>query len=314
LQHHHGDGDGVENLVLWLGSNNALGTVVRMGIKRTSESPTRPLAMALDERNTFNLWSPDDFKAEFLMLMDKVHEILVSGKCACNVFVGTVPPVTIAPLARGVGQEQVVAPDPFGVLPQAKYFERYTYFLFDLDYARRTRNSLSFDEVLEVDTTIAEYNETIRQAVSDYNTKRKPRGGQAVKYVLVDIAKQLLQLAFKRNAGRPPYVLPQELQGYIDATGRPVNTVYYNADRLGRMTSGGVFSLDGVHPTAIGHGLIAHEFLQEMRGVQVNVVRDLDWSAIVASDSLYTNPIALMPELYDNTRLAEMILDLLRLP
>jgi hypothetical protein len=80
------------------------------------------------------------------------------------------------------------------------------------------------------------------------------------------------------------------------------------------MTSGGVFSLDGVHPTAIGHGLIAHEFLQEMRGAQVNVVRDLDWSAIVASDSLYTNPIALMPELYDNTRLAEMILDLLRLP
>jgi hypothetical protein len=129
LQHHHGDGDGVENLVLWLGSNNALGTIVRMGIKRTADSPTRPLAMTFDERNTFNLWSPEDFKAEFDQLMEKVHEILVAGKCPCNVFVGTVPPVTIAPLARGVGQEQVVTPDPFGVLPQAKYYERYTYFL-----------------------------------------------------------------------------------------------------------------------------------------------------------------------------------------
>ena len=314
MQHHHGDGDGVENLVLWLGSNNALGTIVRMGIKRTADSPTRPLAMTFDERNTFNLWSPEDFKAEFNQLMEKVHEILVAGKCPCNVFVGTVPPVTIAPLARGVGQEQVVTPDPFGVLPQAKYYERYTYFLFDLEYARRTQNSLSFNEAFEIDTAIAQYNDTIRQAVSSYNTKRKPRGGQTINYVLVDIAKQLLQLAFKRNDGKPLYVLPPALQGYVDTTGRPVNTVYYNVDRLGRMLSGGIFSLDGVHPTAIGHGLIAHEFLQEMRNAKVKVVRDLDWNTIVASDSLYTNPITLMPELYDNTRLAEMILDLLRLP
>jgi hypothetical protein len=43
-------------------------------------------------------------------------------------------------------------------------------------------------------------------------------------------------------------------------------------------------------------------------------VRGLDWSGIAASDSLYSNPIALMPELYDNTRLAELLLDLMRLP
>ena len=29
LEEHHVNGDGVENLVLWLGSNNALGTIVR---------------------------------------------------------------------------------------------------------------------------------------------------------------------------------------------------------------------------------------------------------------------------------------------
>jgi hypothetical protein len=43
-------------------------------------------------------------------------------------------------------------------------------------------------------------------------------------------------------------------------------------------------------------------------------VRGLDWNGIVASDSLYSHPIPLMPELYDNTRLAEMLLDLMRLP
>ena len=50
----------------------------------------RPLAMSLDERNQYNLWSPDDFKAEFEELMKQVHGILVRGKCPCNVFVGTV--------------------------------------------------------------------------------------------------------------------------------------------------------------------------------------------------------------------------------
>ena len=80
------------------------------------------------------------------------------------------------------------------------------------------------------------------------------------------------------------------------------------------MTAGGIFSLDGVHPTAIGHGLIAHEFLNQMRTAGLQPIRGLDWTSIVASDSLYSNPMAIMPELYDNTRLAEVILDLLRLP
>jgi hypothetical protein len=93
-----------------------------------------------------------------------------------------------------------------------------------------------------------------------------------------------------------------------------VDTVYYTVDRTGRMLAGGVFSLDGVHPTALGHGLIAMEFLKVFEKAKVPMARGLDWNGIAASDSLYTNPISLMPELYDNTRLAELLLDLLRLP
>jgi hypothetical protein len=136
--------------------------------------------------------------------------------------------------------------------------------------------------------------------------------------VKVDIADQLLRLAFKRNNGKPTYQLPNDLVAINDRlnqrVSRTINTVYYTVDRNAQMTAGGVFSLDGVHPTAIGHGLIATEFLKAMRESAVRPTRDLDWSHIVASDSLYSNPIALMPELYDNTRLAEGILDLLRLP
>jgi hypothetical protein len=311
LKHHHVDGDGVENLVLWLGSNNALGTIVRMEVKNTSASGKHPRDMSFDERNDCNLWSAEHFKDEYEELMQRVHAILSAGKTDCKVFVGTVPAVTIAPLARGVGNSQP-KPDPFGVLEQALYFDRYTYFLFDHDYARRSGNSITLDEAYMIDRIIAEYNKTIRQMVDTYN--QKPKTGRKVEYFIVDISDQLLRLAFKRNNGNPPYQLPPELVRWNQSLGRTVNTVYYTVDRRAQMSAGGVFSLDGVHPTAIGHGLIAQEFLNAMQQAGLQPARGLDWNSIVASDSLYLNPIALMPELYDNTRLAELLLDLMRLP
>jgi hypothetical protein len=37
LRHHHVAGDSVENLFLWLEANNALGTVVRMKLRKTAD-------------------------------------------------------------------------------------------------------------------------------------------------------------------------------------------------------------------------------------------------------------------------------------
>jgi hypothetical protein len=314
LQHHHVDGEGVENLTLWLGANNALGTVVRMGVKSTADAEIPPVEMDdLDQRNIYNLWTKEHFEEEYEVLMDKVHGVLSKGKTDCKVFIGTVPAVTIAPLARGVGNSREET-DPFKVLPKATYFDRYTYFLFDLDYARRSGNSLTFDQAYMIDSTIAEYNKIIAKLVDTYNKKPKPKKGAKVEYYLVDICDQLLRLALKRNHGKPKYDLPQEVIDLNKRHNRTVDTVYYTVDRTGKMSNGGVFSLDGVHPTALGHGLIAREFLEGFKRAKVPTVRGLDWNGIAASDSLYTNPISLMPELYDNTRLAEMLLDLMRLP
>lgn len=311
---HHVQNGGVENLILWLGSNNALGTIVRMRVMSTKDAQTPPHKMTYEQRDQYNLWTEEHFRLEFEALMEQVHAILNAGPSPCKVFVGTVPPVTVAPLARGVGGTRLMK-DPFGVLQNgALYFDRYTYFLFDQDYARRSSNSLSLEEIYDIDTTISKYNKAIKNLVTSYNGQNSPNA----KYFVVDIADQLLRLAFKRNNGKPTYQLPPDLQAYVNK-GRPVNTVYYTVDRKGRMTAGGVFSLDGVHPSAIGHGLIAYEFLNAMKaqGVKKADGSDLDnlhWDSIIASDSLYTNPISLMPELYDNTRIAEMVLDLLRLP
>ncbi len=178
--------------------------------------------MFLDERNEYNLWSKDHFEAEYEVLMEKVHDILSRGKSDCKVFIGTVPAVTIAPLAKGVGNSRGEK-DPFKVLKEATYFDRYTYFLFDHDYARRSGNSLTFEEAYEIDTTIAGYNKIVAKLVSSYNRKTKPREGSKVEYFLVDICDQLLRLAFKRNHGDPPYKLPPELIALNDRLGRTVN-------------------------------------------------------------------------------------------
>jgi hypothetical protein len=47
-----------------------------------------------------------------------------------------------------------------------------------------------------------------------------------------------------------------------------------------------LFSLDGIHPTAIGHRLMAYEFLKVMEEADVVSDTNLDWGAIFANDTL----------------------------
>ena len=129
---------GVENLILWLGSNNALGTILDLEISWTPNDPSRrPVDMAQPARAGFNLWHPDDFEAEYSALMDEVDKAMSRNVIADRkVFVGTVPAVTIAPLAKGVRPFET-RDDPFGVVAGgARYYENYTYFLLDDDYVR----------------------------------------------------------------------------------------------------------------------------------------------------------------------------------
>ena len=65
-------------------------------------------------------------------------------------------------------------------------------------------------------------------------------------------------------------------------------------------TSGGLFSLDGVHPTTVGYGILAQELIRvmELAGVKFyapdgNVRQGLthiDFSALLAEDSLLREP------------------------
>ena len=153
---------------------------------------------------------------------------------------------------------------------------------------------------MHIDNCIREYNKTIKKLVEEHNQKTPNR------YFIMDISKVLDQMAFKRNDANPTYQFPDYFQFQFPMP----NTKYYHADTNGNLKQGGIFSLDGVHPSAIAHGIIAYEILKVMQnaGVQDANPNNLDWKAIFDSDLLYKSPITVMHEIYDNSKLIELIL------
>ncbi len=299
---HHAIHEGVENLIVWLGSNNALGTVMGLSIHQTPNDGSRTfLSLPREQREQWNLWHPNDFAIEYTEFLNRLDEILKLNRSPhCNVFIGTVPLVTIAPLAKGVGPTTTLTVETdFGTTEEYIYYKYYTYFFREEDAVKKSNKAyLALTDALYIDNCIRQYNRTIKQLVAEKNKQyAQPR------YHIVDTSKALQEIAFKRNAGQVKYQFPDDFKFKYP----PVNTKYYHADEAGRLKQGGLFSLDGIHPSAIGQGIIAYEFLKVMQQVGVIKQINLDWNAIFRSDSLYSSPIPLIHELYENDRLAEFL-------
>ena len=294
---HHVDQRGVKNLLLWLGNNNVLGSVVGLQIKQTRNSTVK---MGHLKQTKWNLWHPDHFREEYDVLLNKVAEIMGKNNCKTwRVFVGNIPLLTILPIAKGVGPSQEIK-------DRGIYYKYYTYFPFEEEFAKKTGNHLTMDDAIYIDECITEYNKTIGDLI---NSKNDAIGHKA--FFLVDISKMLSDLAWKRNEGRPPFNF-EAVDPIFKYKYPRINTKYYHADMKGRFRQGGIFSLDGVHPTAIAHGLIANEFMKVMGANGVNFPGKLDWKQIFRDDTLYSNPISLMQEVYNHEKLAMTILDIIK--
>jgi hypothetical protein len=302
LAEHASSGEGVENLILWLGANNALGTVVTLQVNQTPNDPDDPPhEMPHPERASrdWNLWHPADFEAEYRELLERVDEAMRGNDSEKDwkVFVGNVPLVTIAPLAKGVGPTMEIVRDG----KTSVYFKYYTYFPFEEnDVRERDVIYLTLAEALHIDDSIRAYNRDISRLLAEKNGEHPKE-----RYYLVDTCGILESLAFKRNAGQVDYDFPD----HFDFVYPRVDTKYYHADRRKRLRQGGLFSLDGVHPTAIGQGIVAYEFMKVMDQAGVTVDGSLEWPAIFDSDTLYSAPISLMHELYNKDWLAKYLLE-----
>lgn len=276
-------GDGIETLIVWLGANNALASVTNLDVVWSDRNPGS--YTDLKAKNNFTVWDPKDFVAELGEVVKAVKKIK-----ARNVIFGTVPHVTIAPIARGVGSK---------LRKGSRYFPHYTRpWISDRNFNPTKDPCITGQEARAIDCAIDMYNDAITEAVRDARNNN-------LNWHLVDVCGILDRLAYRRYANDPdaqpkwwsPYPMPQEL---IDLKDGPPDSRFYTSSSLGRLT-GGFFSLDGVHPTTIGYGIVAQEFIRamELAGVVFNQqdgktkrtgpIR-VDFQRLIRMDTLISNP------------------------
>jgi hypothetical protein len=279
-----GDSPGIETLAVMLGANNALGAIVRLDACWTPDGyGDLPIADRLEAKSGATVWRPSHFADEWARVVEAVRAVR-----ARHVIVATVPAVTIAPLARGVGEK---------VSAGSRYCPYYTRpWISDDDFDPAIDPHLTADDFRAIDSAIDAYNETIIASVREARL-------DGLDWHLFELGGLLDSLAVERYAADPsaqpawwqPYELPEPLQAL-----EPVpNTHFFQSGPDGR-TDGGLISLDGVHPTTIGSGLLAQEVIRimEVAGVAFpgadggtrDAQLELDFERLLTLDTLVSDP------------------------
>jgi type II secretory pathway pseudopilin PulG len=205
----------------------------------------------------------------------------------------TVPHVTIAPIARGVGDK---------VVSGSRYFPYYARpWVSDTDFSAGRDEHLTGQQARAVDCAIDLYNEAIQQAVEQ---ARSAAGDNQSDWYLLDLAGLLDRLASRRyitdpNA-RPDWWTPYPLPAPIKALDPIPDSLFLTGDGQGGRGTGGLFSLDGVHPTTVGYGLIAQEMINVMRLAGVEFRHEngqprsdpitVDFDRLILRDTLIRQP------------------------
>ena len=287
--------NGIENLIVALGVENALGTITQLEIRPTDDRiQTDPAG----SKTLFNLWRPEHFAAIYRQLVQALQVLH-----ADRVFLATVPHVTIFPLVRGVGKklEHRLFHDP-------RYFKFYTYFwICDEVFDPEQHPHLTGDQAKEIDATIDAYNVTIRDAVADHQAR-------GLQWFLVDLCDVFEQLAFRRyqEIGLAPsggvYEFPSGWIQALQGKGLSALTTHYLEADQNRVQRGGMFGLDGVHPTTMGYALVAQEFIKVMQqeahvpflspitGSERLEPIQLNYSRMLRRDTLVNTPPSLLDD------------------
>lgn len=272
---------GIENLIISLGHNNALGAVVNLKLAWSEEED---LESPVGFRKN-SIYRPEHFEKEYRRLAERVSQI-----GAKRVFVPTIPYPTIPPILRGVNSEY--SSNHLG------YFDYYTRFwIWDEDFNPEKHPHLTKDEAIQIDFTVDDYNSIIRKIAREYG------------WYVVPIAKNVAGMARRRLGGELTRSYPPDFIAALKRNGLTKHLVSENDEVLlstdyirvnkdtGKIYKGGIFSLDGLHPTTIGYGLMANIYRTKMQEAGVKFQKPIDWDYIIEQDSLVTNPPTLLQEL-----------------
>nr|WP_221381653.1 hypothetical protein [Actinoplanes polyasparticus] len=270
---------GIETLVVFLGSNNALRSVVDLEVRWSGEGYDD-----LDRKGDYTVWHPEHFRSELAEVDQRVRGIKARHVIWC-----TVPHVTIAPICHGVGSK---------VEPGSRYYPYYTRpWISDRAFDQRRHPHITAEQARAVDSAIDQYNEAITALVWD---ARK----EGADWYLLDLAGVLDRLADRRYAedpnARPSWWTPYPMPNGLAALDPPLTSGFLTADGRGGRAGGGLFSLDGVHPTTVGYGIIAQELIRVMRRAGVVFHRPdgsvrpdpvtVDFARLLRRDTLVSHP------------------------
>jgi hypothetical protein len=284
-----GHGDGIETLIVWIGSNNVLGSVISLYLGWTKGLLADNMTAYPDDAT---VWSPTHFARVFAALVDRVKAVK-----ARHVVWATVPHVTIPPIARGVGSR----PD------DSRYYEYYVKPWNDQPGGIWPFDRLTANNCRAIDSTVDQYNWLIEDAV---RTAR----GEGRDWLLLDVAGFLDVLASRRyergllgpalpgwwSELAPLFQLPPQMVEQVGFEPTTLFFDYHNAN--GGTYQGGIFGLDGLHATTIGYGAIAQRFIDLMQAHTDVVFRgpdgleerigpvEIDFARLRDLDSLVANP------------------------
>jgi lysophospholipase L1-like esterase len=268
---------GIDSLVVALGANNALQTIV---FKRVAWSQA-PGCFSLDTKGAYTVWNPVHFDADFARVVAAVRQI------SCNrVVLCTVPHVTIAPIGKGVNP----ANPGKKVTPGSRYFPYYCDpWIDESDFKPARHEHLTHQQARAIDSAVDQYNATIKAAV-------KLARGEGREWLLVDLCGILDGIAQRRFIdddtaatanGWVPYDLPAPISD--------LTTRFFGSGPSGR-TAGGIFGLDGVHPTFSAYGVVAKEVLDALSAAGVTT-RPIDFADLRSKDTLNTSPPKLLNQI-----------------
>jgi hypothetical protein len=209
---------------------------------------------------------------------------------AQHVIWSTVPHVTIAPIARGVGSK---------MRPGSRYFPYSTRpWINDMQFNSNIDPCLTGNQARAIDSAIDMSNDAITAMVQAARQ-------DGLDWLLLDTAGLLDRIAARRYlldpAARPKWRTPYRLPPQIAVLTPVPDSQFLACGQEGR-TAGGIFSLDGVHPTTTTYAMLAQEFINVMQmagvtfsqadGTTPQVALPLiDFGWAIGRDTLISDPL-----------------------
>ena len=274
----HGHDGGIGTLVVMLGANNALGSVVRKSVVWSGSQ-----FQDLDRKGAYTVWNPVHFQADYAELTRRLLPVP-----ARRVLLATVPHVTVAPIANGVNPANPGQKWRDG----SRYFPYYTDpWIAESDFRPDKHRHITHQQARAIDSAIDQYND----AIQDHVRRARADGRD---WHLVDLCGILDGVAYRRYLADPAAATAQQgWQPYpLPAPIADLDARFFRSDETGRL-QGGLFGLDAVHPTAVGYGIIAQAVLDVLSAAGITSP-GIDYTQLLAQDTLNSSPPALFTRIF----------------